>query len=225
MKAIKPLSRALTTAASALLLALGAAACGTSDDPLADLPGPPETRTTATGPAGAQGAAGAGKGKGGRGDAGDDDDDDSPKGGDGSDGGDGDGGGGSGGSGDGGGGDDDDDSGSGDDRPTGPRPSGVTSTRTISSSSGEELTFNVIGLVAPPSKLTLTMRNRSSIEHGIAIAGDNVKTESDPVGPGETARVTFELPAGEYEFYCPVEGHQEMGMSGILSVGRTAPAP
>jgi uncharacterized cupredoxin-like copper-binding protein len=98
----------------------------------------------------------------------------------------------------------------------------VTTTRTISSSPGDELTFNVMGLVARPSKLTLIMRNRSSIEHGIAIAGDNVKTESDPVGPGETARVTVELPAGEYEFYCPVDGHQEMGMSGILSVGVTS---
>jgi hypothetical protein len=221
MKPITTFSRALAAVACALLLALGAAACGTSDDPLADLPGPPESRTTATGPAGAKGAAGAGKAKGGRGDAGDDDDDDdSPKGGDGSDGG---GGGGGGGGRGGGGGDDDDDSGGGDAPPSGPRPSGVTTTRTISSSPGEDLTFNVIGLVAPPSKLTLIMRNRSSIEHGIAIAGDNVKTESDPVDPGQTARVTFELPAGEYEFYCPVEGHQEMGMSGILSIGRTAP--
>jgi len=224
MKPTTIVSRALATVACALLLTLGATACGTSDDPLADLPGPPETRTTTTGPAGAKGATGAGNAKGGRGDAGDDDDDDAPEGGDGGDTGGGGGAGRGGGGGGGGDDDDDDDSGAGNDGPPAPRASGVTTTRTISSGPGEELTFNVLGLVAPPSKLTLIMRNTSSIEHGIAIAGDNVKTESDPVEPGKTARVTFELPAGEYEFYCPVEGHQEMGMSGILSVGRTAPA-
>lgn len=219
MRPIRSHFRALSAVAGALLLALAVAACGTSDDPLADLPGPPEARTTSTGPAGAQGAAGAGEAKGGKGDAGDDDDDDSPKGGDGGDDDDDDGGGGSGGGGGSDGGDDSD----GGDRPAGPRPSGVVSTRTISSSPGDELTFDVSGLVAPPSKLTLIMRNRSSTEHGIAIAGDNVKTESEAVDPGETARVTIELPAGEYEFYCPVDEHQAEGMSGTLSIGVLPP--
>ena len=35
---------------------------------------------------------------------------------------------------------------------------------------------------------------------------------------GGESTVSIELPAGEYEFYCPVSGHEQAGMKGTLTV-------
>jgi plastocyanin len=197
----------LAAALLALVVALGLAACGTSDDPVAEVPNPPNPpATTPTG--------GGGGGGGDDADSGDDDggDDDSDGGG---------GGGGSGGGGDGGGGGGDDDG--GDDSEgvdEAPKITGPKITRRVAVVSGEEPRFEPSGLLSPPGVITLIMRNNSDQEHGIAIAGDNVKKESEEVGPGKEARVTVPLPAGEYEFYCPVDDHRIEGMSGILTVGK-----
>ena len=35
---------------------------------------------------------------------------------------------------------------------------------------------------------------------------------------GETSEATVDLKAGEYEYYCPVDGHKAGGMEGTLTV-------
>ena len=50
------------------------------------------------------------------------------------------------------------------------------------------------------------------------VEGNGVEEESDTIGKGETAEVTVDLKAGEYEFYCPVDGHKAGGMTGTLTV-------
>ena len=47
------------------------------------------------------------------------------------------------------------------------------------------------------------------------IPGSNGET----VGEGEKSTAgPVELKAGEYEFYCPVDGHEAAGMKGTLTV-------
>jgi plastocyanin len=102
---------------------------------------------------------------------------------------------------------------------------GPKTTRKISADASGKLEFSTSDLWAPPGRVTITLTNPSSVLHGIAIAGANgVNTESKAVGKGGRASVTVSLPAGDYEFYCPVDGHREAGMSGILSVGNLPPS-
>lgn len=102
---------------------------------------------------------------------------------------------------------------------------GPKTTRNIRADASGKLAFNTSDLWAPPGRVTITLTNPSSVLHGIAIAGANgVNTESKAVGKGGKASVTVSLPAGDYEFYCPVDGHREAGMTGILSVGNIPPS-
>jgi plastocyanin len=81
-----------------------------------------------------------------------------------------------------------------------------------------QLRFSKASLQAPAGTITLVMENPSAIEHNIAVRGDGVDEQGEVVGQGEQSRVTADLEAGEYEFYCSVPGHEEAGMKGTLTV-------
>lgn len=68
---------------------------------------------------------------------------------------------------------------------------------------------------------TYTFRfvNEGESEHALEIDGQGIEEETDLVAPGETAELTVELTEGEYEMYCPVDGHRGMGMDGAVVVG------
>jgi plastocyanin len=81
-----------------------------------------------------------------------------------------------------------------------------------------QLRFSKETLEAPAGSVTLVMENPSAIEHNIAVRGEGVDEQGEVVGQGEESRVSAELEAGEYEFYCSVPGHEEAGMKGTLTV-------
>jgi plastocyanin len=80
------------------------------------------------------------------------------------------------------------------------------------------LKFDTDALDAKPGNVTITMDNPSSVPHAIGIEGNGVDEEGETVGNGGKSTVTAELKAGEYEFYCPVDGHADAGMKGTLTV-------
>lgn len=69
---------------------------------------------------------------------------------------------------------------------------------------------------------TLRLTNDGGTAHALEVDGQGVEEETETIGPGETAEVTVELQEGEYEIYCPVDGHRDMGMEGTLVVGSAA---
>jgi uncharacterized cupredoxin-like copper-binding protein len=69
---------------------------------------------------------------------------------------------------------------------------------------------------------TFVFTNDGQTEHALEIEGQEVEEETETIPPGETAELTVELQAGEYEMYCPVDGHREMGMEGTVVVGGAA---
>jgi plastocyanin len=69
---------------------------------------------------------------------------------------------------------------------------------------------------------TFRLVNDGGTEHALEIEGQGVEEETETIGPGETAELTLSLEPGEYEMYCPVDGHREMGMEGSVSVGGAA---
>lgn len=81
---------------------------------------------------------------------------------------------------------------------------------------GGSLAFTQTALSAPAGPVTLTLTNDSPVPHNIAVAGRD--PVSDTVQDGGTAGITVDLPAGEYEYYCAVPGHQAAGMTGTLTV-------
>lgn len=49
------------------------------------------------------------------------------------------------------------------------------------------------------------------------IGGEEFEVVTPLLAPGESTAFTVELPAGSYEVYCPVAGHDERGMKGKVT--------
>ena len=67
--------------------------------------------------------------------------------------------------------------------------------------------------------VTFRVTNDGDETHALEVEGNGVEEETEEIAPGETGQVTVDLQAGEYEFYCPVDGHKDKGMEGSLVVG------
>jgi plastocyanin len=80
------------------------------------------------------------------------------------------------------------------------------------------LKFDKTSLSAKPGKVTIAMDNPSDVPHAIEVEGEGVEEEGETVGKGGVSKVSAELEAGEYEFYCPVGNHADAGMKGTLTV-------
>jgi uncharacterized cupredoxin-like copper-binding protein len=72
--------------------------------------------------------------------------------------------------------------------------------------------------VDAPGTVTIHLTNDGTVGHAIEIEGNGVEEETETIGPGESADVTVDLTAGDYEIYCPVDGHRDQGMEGTLTV-------
>jgi plastocyanin len=66
---------------------------------------------------------------------------------------------------------------------------------------------------------TITVVNNGSSTHDLAVEEDgSTKATSEKVGPGEKTTLTVDLDAGEYTFYCSIDGHRAMGMEKTVTV-------
>lgn len=84
---------------------------------------------------------------------------------------------------------------------------------------GGALEFDKSSLSAKAGKVTIVMTNTSSVPHAVELEGGGIEKKGAVVtGGGSVSRVTANLKAGKYEFYCPVDGHKEAGMKGELTV-------
>jgi uncharacterized cupredoxin-like copper-binding protein len=67
--------------------------------------------------------------------------------------------------------------------------------------------------------VTFRLSNEGGTDHALEIEGSGVEEATEIIGAGETAELTIDLVEGEYEMYCPVDGHRELGMEGSVHVG------
>ena len=78
-----------------------------------------------------------------------------------------------------------------------------------------QLAYKFKSATAKAGKVTLDSKNDASVPHNIALKGG-------PSGPvvqgGGTSKITADLKAGSYTFYCAVPGHEQAGMKGTLTV-------
>jgi uncharacterized cupredoxin-like copper-binding protein len=60
--------------------------------------------------------------------------------------------------------------------------------------------------------------NSGKTDHALEIEGPGVAEETETIGAGGEAQLTVEITeADEYEIYCPVGGHRDLGMEGTLT--------
>jgi plastocyanin len=122
------------------------------------------------------------------------------------------------------GGDDDDDGSSGGGgntstgADTGAASGGGGQTLKIAADPSGALKFDKSSLTAKAGKVTIVMDNPSDVPHAVEIEGKGVEAEGETVEKGGVSKASADLKAGEYEFYCPVDGHKQAGMEGTLTV-------
>jgi plastocyanin len=80
------------------------------------------------------------------------------------------------------------------------------------------LKFEASSATAKAGKVTLRMKNASSVMHDIAIQGGGVSEVGPIVSNGGVSTVAATLKPGTYTFYCSVDGHAAAGMKGTLTV-------
>jgi mono/diheme cytochrome c family protein len=71
---------------------------------------------------------------------------------------------------------------------------------------------------APAGQLTINSVNESTVPHDIALEGGGVNEKGETVTDGGTSTIDVDVEAGEYTFFCTVDGHRAAGMEGTLTV-------
>ena len=90
---------------------------------------------------------------------------------------------------------------------------------TTLSETATDFKFSKPSASAKAGKVSIKLDNKGQAPHAIEIEGaPGGDKESQTIQPGSTTTLTANLPAGKYEFYCPVDGHKQMGMKGELTV-------
>jgi uncharacterized cupredoxin-like copper-binding protein len=65
--------------------------------------------------------------------------------------------------------------------------------------------------------------NDGSITHAFEVEGHGVEAKTGDISPGSSTTLTVDLTdKGDYEVYCPIDGHRSKGMLAKLTVGVSA---
>jgi uncharacterized cupredoxin-like copper-binding protein len=65
---------------------------------------------------------------------------------------------------------------------------------------------------------TFVATNNGQTTHALEIEGQGIEEETAELAPGDQGELTVALEPGEYELYCPVDGHKDMGMEVDITV-------
>ena len=80
------------------------------------------------------------------------------------------------------------------------------------------LAYQFASAEAPAGQLEIDSKNDSSVDHDIAIEGNGVSEKGEIVKDGGVSKISTDLKAGDYTFFCSVPGHRQGGMEGKLTV-------
>ena len=94
---------------------------------------------------------------------------------------------------------------------------GRGATLDVSAPADGSLKFDQSTLTTKAGKVTVKFDNPASVPHGVTIEGNGIEQASDVVTSSDTS-FSVDLKAGEYTYYCPVDGHRAAGMEGKLTV-------
>jgi uncharacterized cupredoxin-like copper-binding protein len=96
--------------------------------------------------------------------------------------------------------------------------SGAGATVEVAADPSGSLAFVPTQLMAKSGSVTIDFADETQIPHDVVVEnGDKDLGATDEI-TGSTTKLTVELEAGGYTFYCSVPGHREAGMEGTLTV-------
>lgn len=101
---------------------------------------------------------------------------------------------------------------------TTPAAAGKGSTLKLSADPSGALKYDKSSLSAKAGKVTIKMDNPSPVDHAVSISGNGVTAGGNTVGKGGVSTASATLKPGTYTFFCPVDGHEQAGMKGTLTV-------
>ena len=83
----------------------------------------------------------------------------------------------------------------------------------------KEHVFTPSTITIPAGAVTFSVRNGGNEEHEFEVfKGETVVDEIEGLVPGLTKNLAVTLEAGEYTFVCLLNGHDQLGMKGTLTV-------
>jgi plastocyanin len=91
-------------------------------------------------------------------------------------------------------------------------------TLTIPADPSGSLNYIYASAVATAGQVEVKSPNKSSVQHDIAIKGNGVMEKGQIVSNGGVSSFSANLKPGKYLFYCTVDGHEQAGMKGTLTV-------
>ena len=97
---------------------------------------------------------------------------------------------------------------------------GQTLNLTAEEPGGGKFGFDKTSLTAKAGEVTLDLKLPAGLKapHAIAVEGNGVDEDGPTAQAGGDSKITVDLKPGKYEFYCPVDGHKDLGMEGELTV-------
>ena len=80
--------------------------------------------------------------------------------------------------------------------------------------------FNPSDPTVSSGDVSFNLKNDGQVTHSLEIENVNGQDKEleGTVSPGQSGTLKLNLPAGKYEFYCPVDSHKQQGMEGSLTV-------
>jgi uncharacterized cupredoxin-like copper-binding protein len=80
--------------------------------------------------------------------------------------------------------------------------------------------FNPSDPTVKPGQVTFNEKNAGQVTHSLEIENVNGQDKElqGSVSPGQSGTLTVDLKPGKYEFYCPIDSHRQMGMTGEITV-------
>jgi uncharacterized cupredoxin-like copper-binding protein len=89
----------------------------------------------------------------------------------------------------------------------------------VSAAEDGSLAFDQSSLSAAAGSATFEFSNPASLGHDFCLEQDGTEVGcTDVISGGDSDTLDADLEAGEYTFYCSVDGHREGGMEGTLTV-------
>ena len=83
----------------------------------------------------------------------------------------------------------------------------------------KEYAFTPSTITVPAGSVTFSIRNAGTQDHEFEVLqGDQLVNKVEAIAPGLTKDATVTLAAGAYTFVCKLNGHDQLGMKGTLTV-------
>ena len=97
-------------------------------------------------------------------------------------------------------------------------PTGGDNTGTMIDVDERDFTIELSTTEFVPGTYTFVATNNGQTTHALQIEGQGLEEETEDIAPGDSTSLTVTLEAGEYELYCPVGNHKDMGMELDIAV-------